>query len=220
MCRTVDGCRRYVPCTLHHGTICPEPDHESRRALAPVVVGDLTEGGSLRWTWCALLAQAAPLLVDCSQVVDPRSGLDGAETPDKLLILIPLGRGWSRSAGLLYTRSQDALPKLPPLVNTREKALSPVFSIRSSVSAFLSGSQTACLPSAICCASPRFPAFGPWLPRCRSQRLPQRGLLLRRQFLALGGHVEHVDGLVRLGVDQNHLDVGAVRRNRGGQVVE
>ena len=60
----------------------------------------------------------------------------------------------------------------------------------------------------------------PWLPRCRPQRFSHRCLLPRRQFPALRGHIKHVDGFMRLGVDQNHLDVGAVRRDRGGQVVE
>src|ERR1700686_5130360 len=52
------------------------------------------------------------------------------------------------------------------------------------------------------------------------QRLFQRLPLIRLQLLATLGHIEHVDGLVRLSVDKDHFNVAAVRCNRRRQVVE
>jgi len=44
--------------------------------------------------------------------------------------------------------------------------------------------------------------------------------LLHPQLLSLRRDVEHIDGFMRLGVDQHHLDVASVGGNRRGQVVE
>ena len=56
------------------------------------------------------------------------------------------------------------------------------------------------------------------------ERAPQRlAQLLQLRALRLpppGGDIENVDGLVRLGVDQHHLNVAALRGDGGGQIVE
>ena len=52
-----------------------------------------------------------------------------------------------------------------------------------------------------------------------AERLAQRLLFLGSKFAAGLGHIEDVDGFMRLGVDEHHFDIGAAGGYCAGEIV-
>ena len=63
-------------------------------------------------------------------------------------------------------------------------------------------------------SSPAPPGTGRFLAECRFENFAQKHFLLLRELCALGGKIENVDRLLSFRINQRHINVASLARQR------